>query len=95
MGKDNKPIANPLIVFREEFSDWAVLFHPDSGKGFGLNPVGKFIWKHLDGKHTVQEILSKISKNWENVSEDAEEHLKVFIQELVENGLAGYNLLED
>jgi hypothetical protein len=44
------PVANPLIVLREEFDDWAILFDPDTGNAFGLNPTGVFIWKLLDGK---------------------------------------------
>ena len=31
MTHEDKPIANPLIVLREEFDDWAILFDPDSG----------------------------------------------------------------
>ena len=43
-------LANPVAVLREEFEDAAVLFDPDTGEGYGLNPVGVFIWKLLDGK---------------------------------------------
>jgi len=41
--KKEYPIANPMVVFREEFDDWAVLFDPDSNETFGLNPVSAFI----------------------------------------------------
>ena len=37
-----KPIANPLIVLREEFDDWAILFDPDTGDAFGLNAAEPF-----------------------------------------------------
>ena len=30
MLSNDKPIANPIIVFREEFDDWALLFNPDT-----------------------------------------------------------------
>lgn len=39
----DKPIGNPLIVLREEFDDWAILFDPGTGDAFGLNPVAVFI----------------------------------------------------
>jgi hypothetical protein len=29
--EQKNPIANPLIVLREEFDDWAILFDPDTG----------------------------------------------------------------
>lgn len=92
MTEEGKPVANPLVVLREEFDDWAVLFDPDSGKAFGVNPVGVFIWKHLDGRMTHQDILRDLNKNCDEVPEEAEEQVGLFIQGLVEEGLAGYEL---
>ena len=86
----DKPVANPLVVLREEFDDWAVLFDPDTGNAFGLNPVGVFIWKRLDGNHTIENILTELLQNCEDAPQDAEAHLKDFIQSLVEQGLVGY-----
>ena len=37
--ESDKPVANSLVVLREEFDDWAVLFDPDTGSGFGINPM--------------------------------------------------------
>ncbi len=91
----DKPIANPLIVLREEFDDWAILFDPDSGDAFGLNPMGVFIWKRLDGHHGVKDILEDLRKTHEDVPEEAEEDLQEFIQDLVQRGLAGYEIHKD
>ena len=88
----DKPVANPLIVLREEFDDWAILFDPDSGDGFGLNPVGVFIWNRLDGRHGVRDILKELREKCEEVPEEAEDHLQGFIQDLVTRGLAGYEV---
>jgi SynChlorMet cassette protein ScmD len=90
MPESNKPAANSLVVLREEFDDWAVLFDPDTGNAFGLNPVGVFIWKRLDGNHTAEEILKDLQESCEEIPDEAESHLKDFIQSLVEQGLAGY-----
>lgn len=86
----NMPIANPLVVLREEFDDWAVLFDPDTGHAFGLNPVSVFIWKHLDGQHTPEEIYQDLKANCHDVPQEAETHVKEFIDDLLANGLAGY-----
>jgi len=91
---NNKPVANPLVVLREEFDDWAILFDPDTGEGFGLNPVSVFIWKCLDGQHTIEDIKAELREVCEGVPEDAENYIKDFIQDLVEQGLAGYELQE-
>jgi SynChlorMet cassette protein ScmD len=84
--------ANPLIVLREEFDDWAILFDPDTGNAFGLNPVGVFIWKLLDGNHSPEDIVKGLRENAEEVPGEADEHLDEFLQDLVKKGLAGYEV---
>ena len=95
MGNENRPIANPLVVLREEFDDWAILFDPDTGNAFGLNPVGVFIWKRLDGKHAIEDIVKELRENAEDVPEEAEAHLKEFVDALGEQGLAGYEIKKE
>jgi SynChlorMet cassette protein ScmD len=92
MKKNDKPIANPLLVLREEFDDWAILFDPDTGDGFGLNPSSVFIFKRLDGKHTLQDILKELHESCEDMPENAEQEIKDFIEELVEKGYVGYEV---
>lgn len=87
---DDRPVANPLVVLREEFDDWAILFNPDSGVTFGLNPMGVFIWKCLDGRRTMREILKELEKDCEHLPDEAETHLRDFINDLIEKGLAEY-----
>lgn len=95
MPDNDKPVTNPLVVLREEFDDWAVLFDPDSGNAFGLNPAGVFIWKQLNGRRTTQDILKSLHENCEEVPNEAQDHLKEFIKDLVEQGLAGYEAQTD
>jgi SynChlorMet cassette protein ScmD len=92
MKKNDKPITNPLLVLREEFDDWAILFDPDTGDGFGLNPVSVFIWKCLDGKHTLQDILKEIHESCEDVPENAEQEIEAFVDEIVGKGYAGHEV---
>lgn len=90
MTATDRPVANPLVVLREEFDDWAILFDPDTGHAFGLNPISVFVWQRLDGKHTIPEIISEMKKTFRDVPLEAENHLREFIDNLLENGLAGY-----
>ena len=92
MTQQSKPVANPLLVLREEFDDWAVLFDPDSGEAFGINPVGVFIWKRLDGLHTEEDILKELIEECEDIPEDAATHVTEFIEDLVNRGFAGYEV---
>ena len=89
MRNDDKPIANPFVVLREEFDDWAVLFNPDTGHGFGLNPTGVYAWKLVDGEHTIDDLLEDIHHHADSVPEEAGEHIKAFVDALVAKGLAG------
>ncbi len=84
------PTPNPLTVFREEFDDWAILFDPETGNAYGLNPVGAFIWKQVNGEHTILDIIASVCSACKNVPEEVEEHVKSFLEELKEKGFVGY-----
>ena len=60
MNRTDRPIANPIVVLREEFDDWAVLFNPDTADAVGTNPVGVAVWKRMDGKRSLKEIVLEI-----------------------------------
>ena len=83
---NDKIIANPNIVLREEFENNAFLYDPDTGDTFPLNPVGVFIWQHLDGNHTVDRLIEKIKQHFENVSDSALDHIITFIKDLSKRG---------
>ncbi|MDD4340246.1 MAG: SynChlorMet cassette protein ScmD [Syntrophales bacterium] len=82
-------MANPLVVLREEFDDWAILFDPDTGSAFGINPIGVMVWKLLDGCHSLEKITDIIREAAEEVPEDVAEHIRDFVRATVEFGLAG------
>jgi SynChlorMet cassette protein ScmD len=88
----DKPLANPIIVLRKDFEDddWAILFDPDKGNAYGLNPVSVFVWQLLDGKHTLADIVEEIQTHYHEVPPDAEAHVQEFIDQLMSKGLVGY-----
>jgi SynChlorMet cassette protein ScmD len=92
LANTDKPLANPLIVLRKDFDDddWAILFDPDKGDAYGLNPVSVFIWQRLDGKHSLADILEEMRAHYDGVPQEAEDHLQEFIDHLMSKGLAGY-----
>jgi len=90
MKSDDRPLADPMLVLREEFDDWAILFDPDTGDSFGVNPVSVFIFKHLDGKNTLDDIMSKLRVECDDAPDDAEQYVQEFIDSLVQKGFAGF-----
>jgi SynChlorMet cassette protein ScmD len=92
LNKHNKKgvIANPLVILREEFDDRTILFDPETGNTFGLNPIGVLVWKHLDGHHNLEDIAEIVCEMAEAVPADVIRHIEIFLQSAVDLGLADY-----
>ncbi len=85
-------IANSEIVFRQEFDDWALLFEPDTGRTYGLDPVSAFIWLRLDGNNSKEEILSALDKECEEgIPKNASLHFDEFVTDLLKYELIRRN----
>ncbi len=82
MKPTDKPIADPQVVLREEFADWAVLFHPLTGEAVGTGPVGVTIWKLLDGQHTLAEIAAEVQAQCEDAPPTVLEDTLAFVEDL-------------
>lgn len=89
MNIETKIVVNPEVVLREEFDDWAVLFNPENGEGYGINPVSVAIWKELDGKKSVKDAIDAVIAQCDDVPAEAVDESLVFIESLLERGLAG------
>jgi len=87
---DSRPLANPHVLLREEFDDWAVLYDPDTGLGFGLSPTGVHLWKLLDGEHSIDEMLKVLHREFQEVPQEASTHIGAFVEEATSQGLATY-----
>lgn len=85
-----KIFANPVVVLREEFDDWAVLYNPDTAAASGINPVGVAIFKLLDGRHTLEQIVEAVRGEFEGASASVEAEVRAFVDGLVAKGYAGY-----
>jgi SynChlorMet cassette protein ScmD len=86
MMNSDVPVANPIAVLREEFDDWAVLFNPDTSEAVGVNPIGVFIWKTIDGSNTLDRIAAIVREHFEGAPESAETEVVAFVAGLEERG---------
>lgn len=84
---EKKPVANKDIVLREESDDWAVLYDPNTGNAFAVDPVSIFVWKRLDGNHSILDILTELREECKDTPPEADEHVNNFIGNLHEKGL--------
>ena len=92
MNQTDRLIANPIVVLREEFDDWAVLFNPDTAEAVGTNPVGVAVWKRMDGKRSLEAIVSEIKNSFEDAPDAAFKEIAAFVNRLAENGFVGLEL---
>ena len=88
----DKPVVNPIVVLREEFDDWAVLFNPDTAEAVGINPIGVAIWKLMDGERNIEGIVAEVKDRFADVPETALEEVTTFVGNLAESGFVGYDL---
>ncbi len=92
MNRTDRPLANPIVVLREEFDDWAVLFNPDTADAVGTNPVGVAVWKRMDGKRSLEDIVLEIKNSFEDTPDAAFKEIAAFVDTLAENGFVGLEL---
>ena len=89
MTREDTPVTNPVVVLREEFDDWAVLFNPDTAYALGVNPVGVAVWKLLDGKRSLGEVVALLKDSFEGVPSTVEAEVLAFADELARHGFIG------
>jgi SynChlorMet cassette protein ScmD len=86
------PVQNPVVVLREEFDDWAVLFNPDTAKALGVNPVGVAIWQLIDSRRSIIDIVAEIKELFSEVPETVDKEASDFVDILHKDGFLGYDV---
>jgi SynChlorMet cassette protein ScmD len=88
----DRPIANPVVVFKAGNGDWAVLFNPDTADAVGINQVGVLMWELMDGRHSLEDILRALKGKFADVPDDVAEDASAFVDDLAARGFVGYEL---
>ncbi|MEI6293604.1 MAG: PqqD family peptide modification chaperone [Methanomicrobiales archaeon] len=84
------PTKNPNIVIREEFDDWALLFNPESGKVYGINPTTVLIWQQIDGKSSIKDISGRIKDSFDKAPDTIDEDVHAIIENLAKVGYISF-----
>ena len=64
-----------------------VVIHPKMGEVHELNPVGSYLWEHLDGNCSLEQLAEDLAQNFEVDLEEALEDTRSFFALLAEHGL--------
>ena len=67
-----------LVPIKDNVGDMSCIYN--------LNEVGAFIWEHLDGEKTLNDILIMITDEFDVTTDDAEIDLHDYINDLDEIG---------
>ena len=54
----------------------------DMNSVYTLNETGAFIWEHIDGKRTVEEIITELMNEYEIDKQNAESDVITFIRNM-------------
>lgn len=79
-----KPSTKVLI---QKVQEEAVLLDLDSQSYFGLDPVATVIWEEISKNKTEQEIVDRITREFEVDAELAKRDLRQFLQKLKDEKL--------
>ncbi len=70
-----------------DVDDETVILAPSGDQVLSLNPVGSFIWKQIDGAHTVRDIVDILCDEYDVERAQAEADVLAFLGRLVDHDL--------
>lgn len=82
-------VTNPTFVLREEDDDASLLFDPETGAVRIMNPTAVAVWKRLDGKRSLTQIITDLREEFEGVDATAETQVDELLKHLLAIGAVG------
>jgi hypothetical protein len=89
------PVRNPIVEWGE-YADGGVYIVLRKGGGvkkekrLNLDDIGSFTWMNIDGKNSVEDLLSKICSKYKITRTEAETPLLIFLRKLAERRLIAF-----
>lgn len=71
----------------EEIEDEIVVLDLSNNVYFGLNPVGRLVWKHMEEGATLDEAVDAIAEHFGVERERVDKDVRAFLTDAVENDL--------
>jgi hypothetical protein len=87
---DRIPVRNPEYGARD-VDEETVFLSPAGDEIHSLDEVGTFIWRQIDGRRTVADILTALVAEYEVAEPDARADLAEFIDELAARKLITFS----
>lgn len=90
MERSQVPIPNPVAVLRRGADGWAILFNPDTADAIAVNPVGVVLWRLLDGRRSLEDVLQAARRRFADAPDALAGDVAAFVEDLAARGLVGY-----
>lgn len=87
MSQTRPPFSIPEYVLARKLDDEMVLLNLDSGEYFGLNDTGTRVWELLADGRTSDEVVDRLTEEFEVASAVASSHVATLCNELLAAGL--------
>jgi hypothetical protein len=84
---DDRGGATIRVPLKADAKAWIFKVPPGSTKTFEFDPLGLYVWENCDGKTSVQQIIRKLSRQYDLNLREAEVATVKFFQMLMRKGL--------
>lgn len=85
--------ANLTVTLRQtRWSGWFFRMPEGAKKTFELDAMGRLVWDNCDGKTSVQQIIRRLSKQYNLNLREAQVATVQFLNMLIKKGLVGMTL---
>jgi hypothetical protein len=92
MEQNKKPLANPSVICREVLDGEAVLVNMDNAASIALNYTGYVVWQLVDGRHTIEQIIAGVRKQFPDAPGRLCNDVIALLEELAADGFIGFEL---
>ena len=86
ISKKTKLVQNPDII-DSQIDDEVVMMDVEKGAYFGLNPVGSIIWEIMEKPHGLDDVITRLTREYEVTEKQCKADIKPFIESLLKADL--------
>ena len=92
LSKDGIVLKKKDTVLSKGFGDRLLLFSKETHLPFVLNATGRLVYESIDGEKVLSDLVSEIKNQYGGFSQDKEEEIVIFFEELVKRSLVDTNI---
>ena len=74
-------------VLESQLDDELVLLNVQTGRYYGLNRVGRFVWQTLGESHTLDEVIAAVMDTHDVTLDRATADVQALVRRLAQEGL--------